>query len=298
MALFGLKTKVEGIDFSDPAKKIEFINSKVGTTRFHSLLDGKAVGAQPFVNRAELGGRKLAIVGFTGVWEYEDAGWQGEAQMFQRCLDIAEASLRLHLGQIPGIQIQPLAETLANPAYLAVKEPGDLSKLLMGYFKYSSILKANRLMHVHPGVRATYGPWMEEMRALAQGLGVDYVLVCQVGITMKGKGVTRQKITPYMKIDIDMYSAHIAKCVWSAEIPKRKAAAVDQVLSSLSNVVKDYGLEVPAAVDVTKVSSFITELGGWKVYSANFGQVGLEIPFTFEKMADAIATKLRMDMGI
>ncbi|MEM4161399.1 MAG: hypothetical protein QW531_05390, partial [Thermoplasmata archaeon] len=43
------------------------------------------------------------------------------------------------------------------------------------------------------GARATYGPWLEEMRALAQSLNVDYVINSQLGITIVGKGVVRKK---------------------------------------------------------------------------------------------------------
>ncbi|MEM3397050.1 MAG: hypothetical protein QW620_04480 [Thermoplasmata archaeon] len=131
---------------------------------------------------------------------------------------------------------------------------------------------------------------------------VDYVINSQLGITIVGKGVVRKKIKPYMKVDVEMYSAHAPKCVWSAEIPKRKPPAIDTVMSSLSSVVKDYGIEVPAEVDLVRVSSMsiFKELGfgGLVEYKANFGELGIEAPIIYEKLADAIATKLKMDMGI
>ncbi len=271
-----------------PEQRAGFIGKFIGTTQLHSFAQRKAMGIPATIDRSDLKPGKMAIAGFTGTWDYYDkAKWSGMLNLLGKTIGLLADATHKHFSGIPGMTVIPFSEVVNSTAYKNLKYSEKSKQRLRGDY----IATPHNLKDISFTTMDALG----QMKDLGKALGVDYVIVGRVGIFLD-KGIKGTSFTPYIyEINIEVFSTQEAKEIWSFEFPKRGQFPLNIITDT--GLMENMGALVPAIVDIKETGDTVSAMFGYHTYQADFGELGIQIPVTYEKLAMVVAQKFQQDMG-
>ncbi|MFO7618599.1 MAG: hypothetical protein R6W91_02950, partial [Thermoplasmata archaeon] len=282
-----IKKKIDlaTVPIDTPEQRASFINACVGTTECHSLMQRRAMGAAASIDRADLKPGKMAIIGFNGTWSYYDkARWSGQLKLLMSMVDLLADATHAHLSQIPGMTVIPFSEVVNSEAYKNLKYKEKAQGRLRGDF----IATARGLKDFFSSFTLDF---LGQMKDLGTALGVDYVVTVRVEIFLD-KGISGSVFTPYIyETNIDVFSAHESKEVWSFVTPKSFSFPMNMLAAN--GFIENMGVLVPTKIEIKETGDLANAMFGYRKFEADFGDLGIHIPVTYDKIAMTMAQKFR-----